>query len=316
MAGKDLKCIYVLRGDEPALVDHHRAQIISQALGDADSQTSLMKFESDADLADVLDGLRTLPFLAPRRVVVVRGADAFVTRHREALEKYFKNPSRNAVLILQVTRWNKTWRIHKNMSTRGELIDCSTPAAGDLRKVIRAAAQQRGKKIRNDAVEALIEFVGADQAAILNYVEQLSLYADERDTITADDVGALVAPTAGPAAFALTNAIAAGDAAAALRQLNKMISTRGDEFRALGAVHWHLRNAYSAARRLQNGRPSDVSMPAAPKRDFMKMLNRRSVSDFRRDLRRLAATDLAMKSGRDPVAAMRELIINLCSSQK
>ncbi len=313
MAGKSSKCIYVLHGQEPALIDYHREQIISRSLGDADRQTSLVRFEADAELADVLDGLRTLPFLAPCRVVVMRRADSFVSRHRGALEKYVKNPSPNSVFILQVNRWNKSWNLHKLMGDRGEVIDCSTPAAKDLHRLIRDAAGRRGKKIEKAAVQALLDSVGADQTAILNYVEQLSLYAGDRGAITASDVGDLVAPTAGPAAFALTNAITAGDPAKALRELDKMLVARGDEFRALGSLHWHLKRAYSAKQQMDAGAQPSVKMPAGARQVFMKMLHRLSLAKIQRDLRRLVATDLAMKSGADPKSAMRELVITMCS---
>ena len=46
-----------------------------------------------ASLADVLDEVRTLPFLARCRVVIVEGADPFVTAHRKELEAYAEKPS-------------------------------------------------------------------------------------------------------------------------------------------------------------------------------------------------------------------------------
>lgn len=40
-----------------------------------------------AELASVLDDLRTLPFLSERRLVLVREADKFISLYREAVSR-------------------------------------------------------------------------------------------------------------------------------------------------------------------------------------------------------------------------------------
>ena len=65
------------------------------------------------ELSEVLDELRTLPFLAEKRVVVLKDADKFVSEHRAALENYFDEPSKTGVLILTVEKWMKTTKLAK-----------------------------------------------------------------------------------------------------------------------------------------------------------------------------------------------------------
>ena len=122
--------------------------------------------------------------------------------------------------------------------------------------------------------------------------------------------------SAGPAAFALTNAITDGDVSAALEALSRTLTIRGAEFKALGQLAWHLRRALRARQLLDAGTPINQAipqMPAGPKKAFAGMLRRRSTEALRSDFRRLIRCDLAMKSGAKPKSAMKELVVALCT---
>lgn len=317
MSENVVKPVYVLHGGDAFLLDRERRRIVDRAVGQADPQTCVSVFDGDAELATVLDELRTLPFLAPRRVVIVRDADGFVTTNRKALEEYVAAPAASGTLVLMVGVWRAS-KLAKAVEQIGETINCSTPERSASLGFIRDAAERRGKRIARDAQELLAELTGGDLSAIDAEVEKLSLYVGERKTISCEDVAALVTSAAGPEAFALTNAITAGDPAAALEALERMLTTRGEEFRVLGMIAWHLRRVLQAREMIDRGARSDelfrkVRMPRPQQQAFAEMLRRRPTRTVRRDFRRLIHADLAMKSGVAPPAAMQELVIQLCS---
>ncbi len=316
MADAEPKPVYVLHGDDAYLRDAHRREIVERVVGDADPQICVTAFDGDAELADVLDELRTLPFLAPRRLVVVREADAFVSTHRDALERFFQAPPAAASLLLLVGSWRSNTRLAKLVAKIGEAVDCSVPKKGNLARWLAKAADKRGKRIAPDAAGLLAEWVGRDLAALDAEIEKLSLYVGERQEITLADVGELSASTSGPAAFALTNAITDGDPAAALRALGGMLQTRGDEFKTLGMLAWHIRRAATAKQMLAAGADERTAVPRMPPsqaRAFARMLRRRSPAAFRDDFRRMLDADIAMKSGTNPAAALQTLVVALCS---
>ena len=311
-----IRPIYVLYGGDPYLCDMHRRQVISLVIGEADPQLCVSTFDATAELAEVLDELRTMPFLAPRRVVVVRDADAFVGAYRESLEAYLNSPVASSTLILTVSSWPSRTRLYKLVAKIGQAIDCSTPGPKDLARWLQLAASERGKKISPEAVELLVQWVGADMAALNSEIDKLSAYVGRRQKIDAGDVSAVVSASAGPAAFDLTNAITAGDAKAALVALDGMLTTRGDEFKTLGMIAWHLRRAVQAQQLLQAGKRPQEALPRMPyaQRDaFLRMLTRRPMKAFHSDFRRLIRADLAMKTGTDAKAAMQQLVVDLCT---
>ena len=312
----EIKPVYVLHGSDAFLLDAARKEILQAVVADADPQTCVASFEADAELAAVLDELRTLPFLAPRRLVIVRDADAFVAAHREALETYLQEPARHAALVLTVLSWPSNTRLAKLVAKCGAVSDCSAAGEAQVGRFIAQAAARRGKKVAPDAAELLADWIGADLAQLDNELEKLSLYVAAQETIVVADVTALVTATAGPASFALSNAITDQSAKAALDALAGMLTQRGDEFKTLGSIAWQVRRALAAQEKIAAGERAEYALPNMPsfqKAKFISLLKRRPLAKMQGDMRRLLKADLSMKSGGDPTAVLEELVIGLCT---
>ena len=311
-ASATVRPIYVLHGDDAFMRDAHRREIVAHVIKDADPQLAVTTFDPDAELADVLDELRTAPFLTERRVVILRDADAFVTKHRKALEEYLAAPSGSASLMLIVSSWRRDTRLAKLADGFGQCFDCEAAGRKGLGAWIGEAAGRRGKKIARDAAELLEHWVGTDKAALDAEIEKLSIYVGDRSQISIEDVSVLVAATAGPGAFALTNAITAGDAATAVEALGGMLTTRGDEFKTLGMIAWHLRRALKAQRQMESSGRFDLRLPYDQRGPFLAMLRRRPREKLHADFRKLLRADLNMKSGLGATAVLQELVVGLC----
>src|SRR5687767_7725549 len=83
------KPVYAVFGDDAFLRREALESICRMVLEGEDDDLAIARFAGDqATLADVLDEVRTLPFLSKRRVALVEAADPFVTAHRKELESY------------------------------------------------------------------------------------------------------------------------------------------------------------------------------------------------------------------------------------
>ena len=315
MASGGFKPIYVLCGSDGFLQDHYRAEIISRVVGQADPQTCIANFDgsNDPELAEVMDELRTLPFLAPARVVLIRNADAFISKYRQKLEEYADNPCETSALVLMVTSFRSNTRLAKSVAKIGEVFNCKLPDDTSLRQWLTKSAGKRGKKIDPRSAALMEQWIGRDLAAQNAEIEKLCLYIGQRETITAQDVAAVVTATAGPAAFALTNAITARDVPGALKALDGLLRIRGAEFQALGSIAWHLRRALQAQQEIAAGGKPKLQMPYRQQSAFLAMLKRRDRGKLQADMRSLISADLGMKSGLNPKSALQELVISLCS---
>src|SRR5262245_6997394 len=105
---------YVLAGPERFLKQAALRRIQEIVLGPEGGDFGRTEFDGEtAEFAAVLDELLTLPFLAPRRLVLIQDADAFVTEHRKRLEKYVAAPSSAGVLVLDVASWASSTNLAK-----------------------------------------------------------------------------------------------------------------------------------------------------------------------------------------------------------
>ncbi|MCD4825628.1 MAG: DNA polymerase III subunit delta [Phycisphaerae bacterium] len=309
MSADAIMPIYVLHGKDAFLRDQARRQVVSRIIGDADPQLCISDFDASIDFVTVLDELRTLPFLAPHRVVIIRDAETFVSANRDKLENYFDKPIASASLILLVSTWNKSTKLAKKLASKkqppaGMAISCDAPEGAELVGWVRQAAKSQGKNIEPAAASMLATTIGSDLASLTRELEKLAIYADKRPAITTQDVtDIVVGNAANPKAFAITNAIQAGDIKTALKELSLALRTRGAEFMILGQIRWYLQKALAGPSGGQYGGYRSHS-PRPAKRDRRKL---------QADVRKLIAADLGMKSGLTPKAAMQQLIIELCS---
>jgi DNA polymerase III subunit delta len=222
--------VYALVGSDPFLQLQELAGIIV-AIG-ADAQR--MDYDGEtAQLADVLDELRCYSMFGGGcgKLVVVRNADAFVTRFREQLEDYCAAPADSGTLVLRLNSLPANQRIYKVIAKNGQIVPCEPPR--DLARWAVEHAKAHQVTIAPDAAKLLADLVGADLGRLDTEIAKLALYADG-GKITADVVADNVAFTREREMWDLTNAMAAGNTAEALRRWRQLIqSDPSAEFRAV-----------------------------------------------------------------------------------
>jgi DNA polymerase-3 subunit delta len=218
--------VYVLRGTDPYLMDQGRQEVRARVIGDADPGLAMLEtVGAETRLAEVFDALRTLPFLAPRRLVLVREADPFVKDCRETLEKYLAEPSPCGTLCLEVATWNEQTRLAKRVAEIGALVACEIADAANLPAWLQDRAKKgHGKKLAPAAARMLTEYLGHDFASLLGAVEMLALYVGARPDIGETDVDALVTRGHHERVWDLCDAVAEGRVVRALELLDAFIA--------------------------------------------------------------------------------------------
>src|SRR3972149_5841728 len=91
-------------GDEDYLKREVLRALRRAVLGQDNGDFSLTTFAGEeVELRDVLDALSTMSlFGSDRRLVIIDGADTFVSEHRGELEDYVARPAKGSVLVLEV----------------------------------------------------------------------------------------------------------------------------------------------------------------------------------------------------------------------
>ncbi len=303
--------IVVLYGDEEFAKGERLRETLDRVLPPPiDRGMALCEYDGEKSeeqggpsLAAVMDDLRTLPFLAERRAVIVRQADKFVSAWREKLEGYLSSPSPTGVLILTCRSFPKTTRLYKSASAAGgEIIECRKLSVRELAPFVIDNARQRGKRLSLGAAERLADLIGADQGLLAGEVEKLALYVGDRAEITEQDVADLVGLTREERVFAAVDAAGAGRLRDALTLWEEVLATDPEAvFKALGGVLFVVRRWLTAHELLDSGESIRAIAPKVMmwgrERDLEAILRRIPRDACRRLLAQVADLDAQAKLG-------------------
>ncbi len=264
--------------------------------------------DRDTMLSALLSAARTLPMMAPRRVLFVHDAEALLAPKRgkddepaeatagtgkrrarsttpaEDFEAYVERPEPTTTLVLDVASLDRNRRITKLLLKHALVVDCGTlDTPADAARWIKARLDRDEMTMDGAAINALIEAAGLRLPRIRSAIETLVLYAAGEGAITTAHVREVVIPVEEPGEdFALGKAIWNGNAAAALREVDAQFEAGAMAPMVLGQIR-------AAVIRL---RPD---------------------SRARQALRTVLDTDLAIKSSQgEPRFVLERLVVEIC----
>ncbi|MGE0536156.1 MAG: DNA polymerase III subunit delta [Pirellulales bacterium] len=246
--------IVVLVGDEPFLARQVGLRIKHQVLAGGDAEFSLATFDGrDAQLSDVFDELQTVAlFGGGRRLVIVETADDFVTRHRAALEDFVERPHATGALVLVVRAMAANTRIYKAVQRVGLIVEASVPALPRLKKWLGVWSEQAyGKSLAAEAADLLLELVGPELGLLDQELAKLTASLGAETRITTDLVADLVGGWRAKTTWEMLDTAAAGDAAGAIGQLDRLLLGGENPIGLLAQISSSLRR-FAAATRLVN----------------------------------------------------------------
>jgi DNA polymerase III delta subunit len=250
-------------------------------------------------VAGIIAAVRTLPMMVPRRVVTVTQVETLLapkreseaaTRAIEQFEELIKRPEASTTLVLVASSVDKRSRMFKLLQKEGQIVECGALVdLADAERWVRTRVAAADANIEPAAARLIAQRAGLDVKRLRADVDRLLLYTLGQKQITADDVREVVGPAALQDDWAMTNAIEAGQAAEALRQLALMFDAGAPAEKILGQLGWLVRTKFPALA------PADVR----PAIDAL----------FRTD------QDLKRSAG-DPRILIERLIVELCAGKR
>jgi DNA polymerase III subunit delta len=308
--------VYLLEGDD--LQARHDlalefASLVDEGLQAFNVQTYYANEATNAGardqlIDDILGAARTLPMMAPRRVLLVHEAERLLSPRKgkddeseaapvaaagkrkravtpgEELEAYLQSPEPLTTLVFVAGPLDANRRLVKLTRAHAVSVDCGTLSSeAEAAKWIRARVDNDRIGIEPQAIKLLIDATGLSLGRLRSEIDKLVLFAAGEPAITARHVKELVLPQSGPGEdFALGKAIWNGNARVALREIDAQFEGGAQPVMVLGQIR-------AAAGRL---RPDDRA---------------------REGLDAVFRTDLAIKSSAgDPKFLLERLVIELC----
>jgi DNA polymerase-3 subunit delta len=313
--------IYVIAGKDDSLVNSQCQELLDTLLEPSQRATGLFDAEAaSVSASDVLDELRTAPFLTGKRVVRIKQADEFISQNRLLLEKYFDNPCPTGRLILTVSSWDSRTKLAKKLPKVGKLINIAPPTRKELPyRLIEYAKDAHDKKLSAATAILLIELTGDELTRLYSEIDKLALYAGDQKVITQNHVESLIGHNRLFNAFAVIDAIIVGKAGVAIERLRGMFEAdKSAEYTVVGAFAYHIRKMFNAKILLDKG----VHQRQIEKKlriwgdttAFFAHLRKISLKQIGKYLQQLGETDYEIKTGQTQAkVAMEQLVLKLAA---
>ncbi|MCW3055843.1 MAG: polymerase delta subunit, partial [Chthonomonadales bacterium] len=198
--------VYSLFGEEDRMKEEAVAAFIRHVVDPDFADFDLEKLSASDSTADnILAAVGQVPFGSERRLVVVQGMEQWRDRGKqseaERLADGIARLSESACLVLVAAAEEEeekrktavTVKLDNAVKKLGALVACRAIKGENLMAWVTERVQQEGKRIVPAAAEQLIGAIGTEMRPLEQEILKLVCYVGERPTITAQDVGLIVA---------------------------------------------------------------------------------------------------------------------------
>ena len=315
-----LNAVYVLVGDERLLIERALCAVrrAVDSMGAPGFNVEVFDGKGLA-AAPILSAARTLPMMADKRLVLVRRVDAMTPTEQANLVAYLDDPSDSTCLVLTAVKLDGREKLAKTARKKGYLVEAKPLRGRQVREFIQAEAKARQHAIAPQAVEALLDAVGEDLAAIDDAVERLSLFVGAGQRIDADAVMACVTKVRVESIWSLVDAIGLKDRRQGIAAAQSLLEDREPPLRLLAMVARQLRIVARMREALSEGlRPQEAAKragaPPFKARDLTESARRFTADSLGKAFALIAETDWALKSSkRPPDVILLNAVLELCS---
>lgn len=324
----NLRPVYLLVGNEAYLEAQVLAALKRAALAGAVPGLNDEYLQAGEVTVDrVLSAARTLPMMAKRRLLVVRGLERWEPREgneskeREPLERlleYAKSPADTTVLLLVGGELDKRRRLVATARSEGWLVSVEPLERAELPAFIQRAVTERGAKISSEAADVLAELTGPELAQVADAVERLCLYVGEGGEVDENAIAECVIRLRPSTVWELVGAVGRRDLGAALAALDRVYDPADRGLRLVGVLAWSTRQLvrFEAARRAGLRPPEAAARAGAPPfkaRELEAQLKHLDKSELERFIVNLAELDADLKGGskRPPKASLERVLVGL-----
>lgn len=328
---KSARAVYVVLGDEHVFADRVVAAARAHVVEPATAAFNVDAFEAgDSPVGRVLEAANTLPMMAKKRLVIVRGVERLEKagesdddRKRpspsDAIAQYVASPSPSTCLVLVGTKLDGRRKLATVSRKAGIVVACDPLRPHQLAGFVREEVKRRGHAIQTDVADAIVDLVGADLASLIDAVERLSLYVGEKNEIDEEAVHACIARVRVGSVWGLADAVAARDRSTAMKLLDENFDPRDRGLPLLGLLASSVRKTLKVRALLQTGASAEeaarvAGLPPFRARDAAAQAKKFRDGELERAVAILAEADLALKgSKRPPLLVLEEAVARIMS---
>ncbi|CCG06908.1 DNA polymerase III subunit delta [Pararhodospirillum photometricum] len=255
--------VVLVYGPDEGLVRERLDQLLRTVVDDPGDPFRVCELGGDdlvRDPARLADEAAALSMVGGRRVVRLRDVG---DSHTARLKPFFEHPVGEALILVQggALGPRSSLRLLVEGSPMAAALPCYADEGRGLETLVRDMLAGAKLAAGPDVVEFLSDHLGGDRALTRSEIDKLITYCGAAGRVSLEDAQACVGDTARLELDDLAHAIAEGDAARALRTLERLRREGTNAVAIVRSVMRHFTRLHFVAGQVAEGRSLDQVMP-------------------------------------------------------
>ena len=227
--------VYLFEGAEEYIKQQGLSRLCKALLPEGLEEMNLTEL-TDPDADELIAAAETLPFMADKRVVVVRDC-ALITMGKKAedekkalaISSYIERVPDSVCLVFYVKgKADGRKKLYTLLKKKNVIVDFSPMNDAECADWAIKTMRRMGKRLDASAAARLIFTVGHDASLLKQEMEKLACYLDERDTVAEEDIDLVCTRSTECTVFQMVDAQVAGQTDTAFGLLSDMVRSGED----------------------------------------------------------------------------------------
>jgi DNA polymerase-3 subunit delta len=239
--GQAMRLAWLVDGDDPTLVAEGVRAVVDELLGGADASLAVEDFRGDdVSVAAVADACQTPPFLADRRIVVLRDIGRFNAEEVAPLIAYLEAPLATTALVLAAGGGKPPPRLVAAVKKVGHVSGTQVQSR-EARAWLKDRLRAGPVRLDAQAEAVLAAHLGEDLSRTSSLLAVLASAFGDGARLGPDDLAPYLGEAGSVAPWDLTDAIDTGRTEVALEILRRLLGA-GDRHPlvVLAILHRHV----------------------------------------------------------------------------
>lgn len=307
--------VYFLFGPETYLRDEAARAIADEAL----RGTLLREFNESSfnllsdDVRSAVAIAEQLPMMSDRRVVRIRNFGKIRDADEEVLLNYLNRPVETSVVVFVTEDIDKRKKLAKSLMA-GAAFEFQPLKMNELQTWLRSHLRKLKTEIEPQAQQRILEMVTSDLRTLTNELNKLAAAALPSGRITVELVDELISRSREHLNWELSDHMVAGNRKAALKTLRDLLDDGVEPVMLVGLIAGTYRRMALAKELLSQGVPparifGEVRMPPFKQGAYLSMLHRSDSNAVTQKVKRIAETDLNIKTSKATPRMQVEMLV-------
>ena len=294
--------LYLFYGEERFLIQLYEQRIKKALLLPEDEMMNLDVMQSPQDPLQVQSSIETLPFMAERRVVIIKESGAFDLKPGKMgeLADLMQDIPESATVIWIESKVDKRSKFYKAVQKYGYVVEFKRLGENELRTWIGQEVKRKGVQLDRNTASYFLSLTGNDMVRIQMELEKLTSYAKERGIISREDVDSIVSVTIENSIFKLTDHLGNQQPAAAYRIYRQLLEDNEPVQRIFFMMIRQFRLLYKASLMQgadRNAVAKELGVPSFAAGNYQNQARRFGEKRLKELLNKLLDLDTATKTG-------------------